>query len=248
MTSSITPPRAYLDLQSRGALDYWGGRTYGELSKEDRGRIAKERRYLGLWLRDFEWSNALEPTEDPNVRPGLYPFAQNNAGDQYCFFPQWPGRNGEASIVFAPHDEMTAKVYATSFSELLLHQWLVTARWWDEEHDGTDRVEALTAWRAIIESVADDRDKAVFASLSPALDPKETGAALAALEAALPQEELAAQLPPTKYNPKYVKGETAIRMYGQSIASYEQLIAEGHTRFQQQLDEARAKFEVAKKG
>lgn len=245
--TSITPPRSYLDLHARGAFDYWGGRSYGELSKEERGRIAKERRYLGLWLRDFEWSNTLALTEDPNVRPGLYPFAQNGAGDQYSFFPQWPGRDGEPSIVFAPHDEMTAQVFATSFSELLLHQWLVTARWWEPEDDGTDRLEALGAWRAIIESVADDREKAVFASLSPALDPKDVGAALAALEASLPQQTLAAQLPPTKYNPKFVKGDTAIRMYGQSIAFYEQLIAEGHTRFQKQLDETRANFEVAKK-
>lgn len=246
--TSITLPRAYLDLHARGAFDYWGGRTHGELSKEERSRIAKERRYLGLWLRDFEWSNALELTEDPNVRPGLYPFAQNGAGDQYAFYPQWPGRDGEASIVFAPHDEMMAKVFGTSFSELLLHQWLVTARWWEEGDDGTDRLEALTAWRAIIESVADDREKAVFGSLSPALDPKELGAALTALEAGLPQQELAAQLPPTKYNPKFVKGDTAIRMYGQSIAFYEQLIAEGHTRFQKELDATRANFETAKKG
>ena len=81
----------------------------------------------------------------------------------------------------------------------------------------------------------------------PALDPKEVGAALAALEASLPQQTLAAQLPPTEYDRKYVKGDTAVRMYGESIAFYEQLIAEGHTRFQKQLDEARANFEVAKK-
>jgi hypothetical protein len=147
-----------------------------------------------------------------------------------------------------PHDEMTAKVYARSFSELSLHQWLVTARWWDEEHDGTDRVEALTAWRKIIESVADAEEKAVFASLSPALDVKEVSTALDALEAKLPKDELVASLLPTEYDPHYVKGAWAQRAYGQSIALYEELIAEGHTRFQQQLDEARANFEVAKKG
>lgn len=248
MTSSITLPRSYLDLQARGAFDYWGGRSYGELSREEQIRIAKERRYLGLWLRDVEWMVQSEVLEDPHLRPGLYPFAHNGAGDQYAFFPQWPGRNGEASIVFAPHDEMTAEIFATTFSELLLHLWLVTAHWWDEKHDGADRLEALSAWRAIIESVADEREKTVLASLSPALDAEEAGAALAALEASLPKQTLAAQLPPTRYDPKYVKGEQAIRMYGESVAFYEQLVSEGHARFQQQLDEARANLELAKKG
>lgn len=243
----IQLPRPFTDLRARGAFDFWGGRTYAELSKEDRARIVKERRYLGLWLKDIEWSTASDVVEDPNVRPGLFPFAQNGAGDQYAFYPQWPGRHGEPSIVFAPHDEMTAKVYGRSFSEMLLHAWLVTARWWDDAYDGSDRLEALGAWRGLIESVADAEEKAVFASLSPALDVKEVSAALDALEAKLPKEELAAQLPPTKYNPKYVKGETALRMYGQSIAFYEELIAEGHARFQKQLDEARANLEVAKK-
>lgn len=207
-----------------------------------------ERRYLGLWLRDIEWSTSSEVTEDPDLRPGLFPFAQNGAGDQYAFFPQWPGRGDEASILLAPHDEMTATVYASSFSELLLHKWLETARWWDEDYDGSDRLEALSAWRAIIESVADAPEREVLASISPTFDVNEVGAALDALVAGLPQQKLAAQLPPTTYDPDYVKGETAVRMYKESVAFYEQLVAEGHTRFQPQLDEARANLEAAKAG
>lgn len=248
--TSLQLPRSFIDLRARGAFDYWGGRSRAELSKEERLRVVKERRYLGLWLRDLEWTSTDESdvTEDTSMRPGLYPFAQNGAGDVYAFYPQWPGRRGEASIIFAAHDEMTANVFATSFSELLLHKWLETARWWEDGYDGADRLEALTAWRAIIESVADDEEKAVFASLSPALDTNEVKEKLAALEASLPKQTLASQLPPTKYNPQYVKGETAVRMYNESIAFYEQLVAEGHTRFQKQVEEARASLEGVKSG
>lgn len=244
--TSIRPPRSFLDLRARGAFDYWGGHSYAELSDEDRARLVRERRYVVLWLRDLEWTAPGDLTEDPDLRPGLFPFAQNGAGDQYAFYPAWPGRGDEASIVFAPHDEMTATVYARSFSELLLHKWLETARWWEDDYDGPDRLEALGAWRAIIEAVADAEEKAVFASLSPALDRKEVAAALRALTSSLPKEELAAQLPPTEYNPEYVKGATAVRMYGASVAFYEQLVDEGHARFQKQLDEARANLAAAK--
>ena len=244
---SIQLPSSFVTLRARGAFDYWRGRSHADLSKEERVRIAAERRYLGLWLRDLEWT-ADDVSEDPNLRPGLFPFAQNGAGDQYAFFPQWPGRGDEASILFAPHDEMTAKVFATSFSELLLHKWLDTARWGDESYDGSDRLEALSAWRTILESVVDAPEREVLSSLSPPYDVKEVGAALDALVAGLPKQEIVAQLPPTKYNPKFVKGDRAVRAYGESIAFYEQLVAEGHTRFQQQLDEARANLEAVKAG
>ncbi|MEZ4322554.1 MAG: SMI1/KNR4 family protein [Myxococcota bacterium] len=238
-------PPAFTALRERGAFDYWGGRAYADLSHEDRSRIAHERRFQVLWLRDLEWAASGELAEDPDLRPGLFPFAHNGAGDVYAFFPQWPGRGGEPSILFVPHDEMTANVFGTSFSQFLLHKWLDTARWWDEHYDGPDRLEALRTRRALIESVAEAPERAVLASLSPALDTHEVQAALDALVASLPQQALAAQLRATEYDPQFVKGAHAVRAYGESIAFYEKLVAEGHARFQQQLDEARANFAAA---
>jgi hypothetical protein len=246
--SPIRLPPSFLALHARGAFDYWGGRPYRTLSNAARTRLLKERRHLVLWLSDVEWVASLDEVRELEwARPGLFPLAHNAAGDAYAVYPAWSGRGDESVILFVPHDETNSHVYARSFSELLLRAWLETARWWDEEDDGADRLEDLSAWRGIIESVADPEEMVAFAALSPTLDVDEVQGALDALVAKLPKTTLATLMLPTRYDPKYVKGASALRAYGESVAFYEELIAEGHTRFQRQLDEARANLAVAEK-
>ena len=112
-------PAAFLELHAAGRFDSWGGARYHDLDQATRERLAKERRGSVLWLRGIEWDVApSEVREQETLRPGLYVFAGNGGGDVYAFYPAWQGTAPEPPVLFVPHDEPTARVYAPSFATI----------------------------------------------------------------------------------------------------------------------------------
>ena len=242
-------PDSFLTLHAAGRFDYWAGAKHGDLDQATRQKLGQERRGTVLWLNGVEWDTApAEVAERDDLRPGLFVFASNGRGDVYAFYPAWQGSAAEPPVVFVPHDEPTASVYAPTFATMLYRLWLEHGTYWDPQYDGDDRERALAAWAAIIAPVLDAPRRAELESLSGDPGKERLKAALDTFVAALPKDALGATLPPTKYNPKFVKGDRAKRLYDESIAFYEALVAEGHPKYQAQLDEARANRDAALAG
>jgi hypothetical protein len=239
-------PESFLALHANGCFDYWGGVAYDQLANEDRQRLYAERRPRVLWLRGIEWEIApSEVIEATDLRPGLYRFAGDGAGGSYVFCPAWQRDAAEAPVVYVPHDEDTAQLFAPTFAQALLRLWLAHGSDWDAATDSADRDNTLKAWAAIIAPLLDPAQRAALEALAKDPTEKSMKAASQAFVAALPTDTMVAQPPPTKYNPKYVKGEQAKRLYAKSIAFYVALVAEGHDRYAKDLAETRANRDAA---
>ena len=239
-------PASFLALHLAGRFDYWGGAAYHELDDATRQRLLSERRALVLWLRGIEWdTDPSEVAERSDLRPGVFPFAGNGAGDSFAFYPAWQGESPEPPVIFVPHDEPTSRYFAPTFALALYRLWLEMGSEWDAEYDGDDRESALRAWAGILSPILVSDTRAELEALAADPAPDRLAAARDAFLASLPAKELRATLPSTKYDPRYVKGELAKRLYEESVAFYEGLVAEGHARFQEQLDETRKNRDAA---
>lgn len=243
----MQPPASFLALQTAGRFDYWGGRRYAELDKATRARLYVERRHVVLWLREVEFDvdTAAELVEHDDARPGLFPIAHTGAGDAYALYPAWQRGAPEAPILLVPHDASTSQVFAPTFATMLYRLWLQMAVDWSPQYDGDQREADLAAWGGIIAPVLEQPWQATLISLAAAPDVAAVRAALDTLVATLPTDSLATMLEPVHCNPKFVKGEAAVRAYARSIAFYEALVAEGHTRFAAQVAEAIANRDAA---
>lgn len=233
----------------RGPFRLLGGAEYHDLDEETRQRLLKERRNVVLWLRGIEWDT--EPSqvaERGDLRPGVFPFAGNGAGDSFAFYPTWQGELSEPPVIFVPHDEPTSRYFAPTFALALYRLWLEMGADWDADYDGDDRESALRAWAGILSPILAADARAELEALAVDVAAETLAAARDAFLASLPAKELRATLPPTKYNPVYVKGEQARRLYDESIAFYEALVAEGHARFAAPLEETRRNREAALAG
>lgn len=96
------------------------------------------------------------------------PFAQNGAGDVWCWYPAWSA-NSQAPVVLAHHDENAAEGFAPSFEGFLLRQLLQTfaeiyednADFSRDELQQTARAELKTlrpylrdSWHALLSEIA----------------------------------------------------------------------------------------------
>lgn len=132
--------------------------------------------------------------------------------------------------------------------EKLFRLWLQHGAYWDPQYDGEDREGTLAAWASIIAPVLDAQHRAMLEELAKDSAAPALKSALDAFVATLPERPLRAVLPPTRYNPKFLKGDRARRLYDESVAFFQTLVAEGHTKFQAQLEETRANRDAALAG
>lgn len=61
----------------------------------------------------------------------LIPFAKNEAGDKYCFFTDRVDESGEMPIVFAPHDDIEAVIYARNLRDAIFRNMVEVASAWN---------------------------------------------------------------------------------------------------------------------
>jgi hypothetical protein len=241
-------PQSFLDLHAAGRFDYWGGKPYHDMDDAERARLLAERRTEVLWLRNIEWDVPLEDVAELDwTRPGLFGFAGNGGGDAYAFYPAWQGDAAEPPVILVAHDDSSANVFAPTFALALYRLWLEHGSAWDEDEDGDDRESALRAWAGIIAPFLEPDTRATLEALAVDLGPSQLSDALDAFEESLPSDELETTLPPTRYDPAYVKGEEAAEMYAESIAFFDALVEEGHERFRRHAEEARANRDAAAK-
>jgi hypothetical protein len=244
---SFQVPRSYAALFDAGCFDYWGGVPYHEMTDERRQARYAERRHKVLWLDGIEWIRERSPAaiaaepESDDMLPGLVRFAQNGAGDDYCWYLPWQDGAAEPPVLFCPHDSTVSEYFAPDFARTLERLWLRHGRWYD--NDPRDHVLAdLRAWLELIAPHLDPGRVATLRRLAQAGAPADFKADEEALVAGWPraEEELSGHnLLSTRYTVEYL-GEDALRLYDQSIAFYETLVADGHPRFAAKLDETRA--------
>jgi hypothetical protein len=243
-------PQVYAALFDAGRFDYWGV-PYGSMSDAQREARYAERRRQVLWLDGIEWDLERSPAaiaaapEAEDTLPGLVRFAGNGAGDSYSWYLPWQ-EGEEPPVLLCPHDLTVADYFAPDFARALERLWLLHGAW----HEGSPREHVLADLRAWLDIIA------------PHLDPHRVPFLLGLAEVGTAEgfktaeKELVARWPrsddklpahhllSTLYLVEYL-GKDALRLYDESIALYERLIAEGHARFAARLDETRRNREAA---
>jgi hypothetical protein len=87
MSPPLSIPDAFVQLHRAGRFDYWGA-PYHSLTVEQRQALVPKRLPQVLWWNGVEWEGSPEEIaafeDDGWLRPGLFPFAGDGAGDRYC--------------------------------------------------------------------------------------------------------------------------------------------------------------------
>jgi hypothetical protein len=244
---SFQVPTAFAALFDAGCFDYWGGVPYHDMTDEERKARYAERRSKVLWVDGIEWMPERSPAaiaaapESAEMLPGLVQFAQNGAGDAYCWYLPWQDGAAEPPVLMCPHDSTVAEYFAPDFARTLERLWLDHGRWSD--NDPRDQVLAdLRAWLELFAPFLEPARVATLRQLAVAGTPADFKADAEALVAGWPRakDELRGHnLLSTRYTVEYL-GDDALRLYDESIAFYEKLVADGYQRFAAKLEETRA--------
>ncbi len=243
-------PRSYAALFDAGRFEYWGV-PYRSMTADERVARYAERRSQVLWLEAIEWDPTRSPAEitarpeSDDTLPGLVRFAANGGGDAYCWYLPW--RDGpEPPVLLCPHDSTEAEYFAPDFARCLERLWLLHGAWCDRE--ARDLVLAdLRSWLSILEPHLDRDRVAALRALADGVDAAGFRAAERSLVESWPRASDTLRghdLLSTRYTVEYL-GKDALRLYDESIAFFEKLIADGHPRFASKLEETRRNREAA---
>jgi hypothetical protein len=243
---AFTIPHAFVALFSERRFDYWGA-PYATLTENARAERLRVHRDRVLWLRTIEWDRhpddlAMTDGADGHLRPGFVPFAGNGYGDSYCWYPRWQSSAPEPPVLFVPHDELFARVFARSFGECVLRCLLQDHAIWDVELDGAEslRRSLFSAHAGIIRPHLDDSTRARLASVGDSPTPAACDAMDEAIARALDPRTLVGMMQPVRYDEEYLRGADLLAAYERSLAFYRELVeSEGREQLRRELDQVR---------
>src|SRR6185312_16258014 len=193
-------PRPFIELYQQGRFDYWGA-PYHKLTEGEREERLRTRRSRVLWWpRVIEWDRTPEEVSafagDEQLRPGLFPFAGDGMGGQYCWYPKWKhAQDSEPPVIFVPREDVEVRAFARDFAECLVRCIILDVVMSEEER-------SQATWDAHVAIMAPylHRDQLeLLGALRRDLSPRRCADADEALENAIgPRTLMPVQLP-TKY-------------------------------------------------
>lgn len=243
MVASLTVPRAYVELHAARRFEYWPA-PYRDLTAEARQAHYQAHRRERLWVDGIEWMHPLSPEvlgaapENLAALPGLIQFAEDGAGDAYCWYLPWQ-EGAEPPVLICPHDDSKARYVAPDFARLCQRLWLDHGAQRGEQR--ADTLLDLGAWLGFFGPYLPAAEVQPLAALvATSAKPDAFAAAKDALVASFPHAQRTLpnhDLLPTNFKVKHFK-QRALLFFDESIAFYQDLVAQGHTRFAAQLAEA----------
>lgn len=247
MPANFQVPRAYAELHAAGRFQYWPA-PYREMTKEARAAHYQANRRQRLWVGGIEWLHELSPAalvaapENPAALPGLVRFAEDGAGDAYCWYLPWQD-GPEPPVLICPHDDTEARYLAPDFAHLCERLWLDHGANSSADAGRADTLLDLGAWLGLFGPyLPAGRAQKLAALVVTGAPPASFAAARERLVASFPHGSRKLphhDLMPTQYEAKFFK-QRALKLLDESIAFYQDLVAQGHTRFTAQLAEATA--------
>jgi hypothetical protein len=202
-----------------------------------------------LWWDPIEWDRTSTEIMAPDpwitspdgwLRPGLIPFAGDGSGDQYCWYPLWQ-TGADMPVVLVDHDSGCSQLFARDFGECLCRCFLQTFSF---ENRGGSYLAPHALWDAhfeIIQPFLTPQQVGLLRNVRGHLSTAACEEADAQIAAGIPDRSLIGVQPPTHYNHEVLDRPTLLRLYGESLAFYRELVeVEGRDEFTQKLEEVKA--------